>query len=583
MGQRKRKLRKPDKRGRIPADVGWKQNDRGKWVQHTFYLGSDENEAKRRLMRLDEFWDRIEYQHNITQYPDELPKPEKPTWTQFTLGIALQLAAGELQIPVERGTSDPDGYATKIHALSRKYPSINFVPSDEDAYSDGAASARDRANDRMEAARWIARSQGELPPREIATLDPHNLFDALDAYVEYVKQKYRLDGETVTPYGAGKLAMIERFKERHDNMPLASLTFDGCQSLIRLWQNRPKVKGRQKAVTRKTAQNHIAEWMCFFRWLNRTNQFDWRKPLDFDEIETQVPETADDKRRKVRPNQVETYGIDELRLLNEYATPLERVLFLLGLNCGFGGAEQGSIHLQEISLCQPHPFADVLGFQTSPDDSFIKRVRLKSGVYGEHLLWPQTAEVVRWAINRRQKQGDATPDAFLLLTDEGNPFFRRTEGNNPGRTFQNKWNGPTRRIQADYPEFPWLSFGKLRKTAGNLVRRHAGGEVARIFLCHGKPVPSDELLDLYTNRPFGEVFEALRSLQEQLQPVFDSAPKDLWKQPKQQYTGLKKVKRIKQLKDDGKSIREIAEMVGLSKTTVGRHLVAMEKEEAEAS
>lgn len=165
MGQRKRTLRNPDKRGRIPADVGWKQNDKGKWVQHTFYLGADPNEAERRLMRLDEFWDRIEYLHNVTQYPDELTKPEKPTWTKFTLGIALRLAAGELQIPVERGTSDPDGYATKIHALSRKYPSINFVAADEDAYSEGASSARDRANERMETARWIAQTKGELTPQ----------------------------------------------------------------------------------------------------------------------------------------------------------------------------------------------------------------------------------------------------------------------------------------------------------------------------------------------------------------------------------------------------------------------------------
>lgn len=580
MGQRKRKLRSPDKRGRIPADVGWKLNDKGKWVQHTFYLGDDEKEAERRLMRLDEFWDRIEYNHNTLQYPAELPKPEKPTWTKFTLGVALQLAAGALQIPVERGTADPDGYATKIHALSRTYPSINFVPADEQAYTEGSASARGRAHERMETARWIAQSQGELPPREIASLDPHNLFDALDAYCIHVTQKYHLaESNTVTPYGAGKLAIVERFKERHDNIPLSALTYEGCQSLIRLWQSRPKVKRQNKPITRKTASNHIAEWMCFFRWLNKTDQFDWRKPLDFDELETRVPETPEDRRKKVRPNQVDTYGIDELKLLNEYATPLERVLFLLGLNCGFGGAEQGTIHLQEVALFQPHPFADVLRYHTSPEDSFIKRVRLKTGVYGEHLLWPQTVEAIKWAIARRQKQGAATPDALLLLTDEGNSFFRRTEGNNPGRTFQNKWSGLTTRIQADYPEFPWLSFGKMRKTAGNLVRREADGEVAGIFLCHGKPVSSDELLDIYTNRPFGKVFDALRSLQQQLQPVFDAAPKDLWKQPKQQYTGLKKVKQILKLKDEGKSIREIAEAVGLSKTTIGRHLEAMKNSE----
>ena len=113
------------------------------------------------------------------------------------------------------------------------------------------------------------------------------------------------------------------------------------------------------------------------------------------------------------------------------------------------------------------------------------------------------------------------------------------------------------------------------------MRREAGGEAAGIFLCHGKPVSSDDLLDIYTNRPFGKVFDALKALQQQLQPVFDAAPKDLWKQPKQQYTGLKTVKRIHKLKEEGKSIREIAEAVKLSKTTVSRHLSAMKEDETE--
>ena len=83
---------------------------------------------------------------------------------------------------------------------------------------------------------------------------------------------------------------------------------------------------------------------------------------------------------------------------------------------------------------------------------------------------------------------------------------------------------------------------------------------------------TDDLLDLYTNKPFGKVFGALRELQKKLQPVFEAAPGDLFVQPVQQYTGLKTVERILKLRERGRTIREIAEEIGLSRSAVSRHL-----------
>ena len=77
---------------------------------------------------------------------------------------------------------------------------------------------------------------------------------------------------------------------------------------------------------------------------------------------------------------------------------------------------------------------------------------------------------------------------------------------------------------------------------------------------------------MYTNRPFGKVFESLRELEKKLKPVFDAAPADLFAQPMQQYTGLKTHERIFKLRDEGKEIREIAKEVGLSRNAVSRHL-----------
>ena len=204
-------------------------------------------------------------------------------------------------------------------------------------------------------------------------------------------------------------------------------------------------------------------------------------------------------------SQVSTYTVEELKLLNEYATPLERLLLMLALNAGLGAAEQGRIVLSHLFLRQRHPNADILaslqGFQSTADDSFILMTRPKTGVYGEWLLWPQTVEAIQWGRQRREAIGGASADAPLLVTDRGTPFLKQTTGGNRSQNFNRRWADLTNRVRSDYPEFPKLSFGRLRKTAGNMVRQIADGEIAGVFLCHGRPVKTDDLIDLYTDRP----------------------------------------------------------------------------------
>ena len=47
-----------------------------------------------------------------------------------------------------------------------------------------------------------------------------------------------------------------------------------------------------------------------------------------------------------------------------------------------------------------------------------------------------------------------------------------------------------------------------------------------VFDCHGKPVQSDELNDLYSNRPFGKVFDAIKKVEQYLKPVFAESGED---------------------------------------------------------
>ena len=95
------------------------------------------------------------------------------------------------------------------------------------------------------------------------------------------------------------------------------------------------VKGKGTPMAIKTCRHHIKQLMAFFKWLHRSDQYKWRKPEDFDELNTKIKESNEEKAKLVTPVQVDTYSVEELALLNEYATPIERAFLLLGLNCGF--------------------------------------------------------------------------------------------------------------------------------------------------------------------------------------------------------------------------------------------------------
>ena len=77
-------------------------------------------------------------------------------------------------------------------------------------------------------------------------------------------------------------------------------------------------------------------------WLHRAKEFGWRKPEDFDVLKTDVKDIQEE-RTQISHTRVAVYLPDQLAILNKYATPLERLLLLLGLTCGFKGAEQGTL------------------------------------------------------------------------------------------------------------------------------------------------------------------------------------------------------------------------------------------------
>lgn len=564
--------------GQYQRQLGWKRSRTGKLTQAKFSLGTDTREAKQRDERLRLLWSLVEVRSS-----------ERPAlWPSDALDVAKAIAKGKDFVEVDRkvcpGTKDglepPGSYASRIHGLQIHYHVMPFKPNDVKTYSLGlqenslAADQFQQTNGMLESMKnyQMARLVGPQSPMTAPAGGP-TLHDAMEAYIDWLEENY-FDkvANHISSWGRTQVRQMRRLMTHHADLPLASLDYSATESLIAYWRKRRIKQGSNQPITYKTAGNHIKQIKSFLKWLHRTDGFDWRKPTDFDDIPTRVVKNAEDYQRQL--TQVDTFSIDELVLLCKYATPFERLLVLLAVNCGFGNAEIASLSVDETHLHKKHDerAQAILGFVTSDHDSFIKRVRHKNKVYGEFILFPQTVLGLHWALEQRRRQSGFSPRARLLLNGKHEPFDKPSKSGNRNQQIPNAFARLLKRITDDGHSIRNLSFNKLRKTGGDLIRHAAGGEIAGVFLCHGQPVSTDNLLDVYTNRPFGKVFHAIQKVESQLQPVFEAAGPEPFQAGPQAYTPLSKVERIHSLRESGIKPKGIAEELGVSVSTVHRQL-----------
>jgi hypothetical protein len=245
---------------------------------------------------------------------------------------------------------------------------------------------------------------------------------------------------------------------------------------------------------------------------------------------------------------------------------------LLGLNCGFGRAEVASLELSEVHLRQPHPYAREVGCAATAGASWVLRVRPKSGVYGEWKLRPETTAAIDWWLRQRTATPAADGATTLLVNRNGQRYDTPTKGNHTNFQIPNSWLSLIQRIRQDHPAFRKLSFNKLRKTAGNLVRSQGDDELAGVFLCHGTAVPADKLLDLYTNRPFAKLFAVIDCVGETLRPLWAKVTEPFPEVPVRGGPNISRatIRRIREMKRQGFKTGYVARQVGVSEETVRR-------------
>ena len=525
MVTRTRKTWKPGKDGRFTRQIGWQRTRSGKLGQVKFRLGSDLREARRREMMLVQLWERVEQQADA----------EPVTWPAEALHLAKQIARhGRATLPKRDG--EPNSlYLHRVTRLAERLPGIPLLPADEAAFRQAAeesaksmtefVTSYEKTSDtfRRRLRQSLVNRVGNSPSTSEST--GPRLHQALRDHIAWLKAEYSDSEGNITPSGKVKTKQVEILLDRHDDISLATLDHDTLDAMLRYWRKRPNRKGTERPVAVKTAEHQIAALKFFVRWLSRSEKYDWKKPESFDEIRTRVNGPSRSVRPQITPDDI--FTLDELVLLNRYATPLERCLLLLGINCGFGRAEIASLTVGEVILRTAHHprHQEILQFESTDRDSFIKRYRRKTNVYGEYILFSQTVAAMEWALARRRRHPGCCPEARLLVGSSGEPYDKPTSGGNPNMQIPNRFSALIRRIQKteEGQNFTRRPFKILRKTAGDLVRRHSDGEVAAVFHSRGQAVRIDDLADAYTTRPFGKVFRALRVVEQYLAPMFEAA------------------------------------------------------------
>ncbi len=574
---------KPTSTGIYYRQVGYTETR----SQPRFNLGTDKVEAGLRSARLEQLWrlvcERHESIHGLKPHTRkfwdrEETKPPPPSWDDLSLAIARSVADGAPRFvlapnPEMQGA---DSYRHWVARCAEAYGSvIPIVPSDPDLHAEGV-----RAEESARQAyllEVVQRATAAYPTSDEVRLPTgQTVHQAYSAYREHVRTKHRDDQGRVTEWGETLSGWIDYVRGLTPDCDLSDFGLAAIDHVIEAVRSRPQArthaaKGRAK-ISRKFATNLLKAFRPFIRWLHRSEQFKWRRPDDYEVTPVTIPKTDDERAKSLRSVQVASYTREELVTLWRYASPMERVLMALALNCAFGQRELATCRLDEIHRRCVHPHALLLGMASSNADSWVMRLRTKTDVYGEWQLWPTSVAAVDWYTARRP----ASESPLLLLTAGGRGLTERTAGNNSNRYLSNAWADLTSRVRKDYPDFRKLSFNKIRKTGINFIRKECGGELASLFAAHGRPFETDNLIEVYSNKPFGNLHKAIDGFRDWLQPVWDAVPAPFpseWTESVRRggpNISRGRIDKIIELHTAGKRIADIVRETGLSRETVRR-------------
>lgn len=522
---------------------------------HRFYLTDDERAARANVVRLEGVWQGVEDRWNELNAVG-MADTATPVWDDTTLKIGTAVGKGLffLDLDPPDDVKDDEDLATWIADLRDYFPQIQIRLKPE-----VAAAAKEGAKERLELAAKDAEEEQARHRKAMRELrdyvEPHEgkirtqetLHDALDAYVEWLHLEHRdVEGAT-TSTGIKQGERAIRVKKHVKDMQLSDFGLDEIHGLFEYWRKRPRQVNEQKTngkpFSHSLCKNTITLIKHFIRWLHKEKSMPWKKPADLDLSER--VKIVKDTERKFK---AETYKLDEVKILWSYATTFERKLLLFALNFGASISENATFDWKHV------------------EGDYVKRLRPKTKVYGEFKIWPLTA----------QAMGERKTEGRVLLNGNGNPLHSRVQGKQ-SRQIKNAWDRLLARVLKHHTDFKKMGFHGIRRTAIQFIREESDGETAGVFACHGKPVPQDAQLHLYSNPIFPRVFEAQDKVWAKLSAFMTDLGADVLPRKFSPET----IREVRRLKRQGVKTKVIAAQFGMSVNQVNRY--ARKKDQRPAS
>jgi hypothetical protein len=513
---------KPDPRGDYRPYIGIRKDGK----QQRFNLGADPAEAERRRDRVQQVY----RESMATRRNYGLRK----SWTEAALHAAKLIQQGFTHVPVpsphvvneaagaardigqydaEWSEHEPFAMVWSHTIATRHYPSVNWVLSDGEPGRISLEFGQQMFD--VQARRQAKMMKAEVPKNPVAGTF-HEALDAYDFFIENEVSK-RVAHSTK----AQRQSQVKYLKRDHDDVPLAFLEqLNKCRSLFDHWTSRPQKGERTKErYSHPTCKHRISELSMFFDWLHGTDEFDWRKPPDFDTISKTI---ARDRKKKSIRDLVSnpTFSIEDLTTINSECRPLERLLLYLGLNCCFGAAESGRLENEDLFIREKNPLEHMwlnYGFASEESESWIAHLRPKTDVAGCWWLWPETVAALEcWLDERPSSESER-----IIVSKRGKALYR-DHSKNAQSGFAKLWTDLLERVRINNGDIPKLPFGTLRDQFSDWSVYQGENESGSMALAHGTPF-KDEILACYANRPFPLLFDLQKRYREELQQVFDAA------------------------------------------------------------
>ena len=184
----------------------------------------------------------------------------------------------------------------------------------------------------------------------------------------------------------------------------------------------------------------------------------------------------------------------EIKSLLKAATPTMTAMILLGINCGFGNADVGTLPIEAIDL--KNGWCDF----PRPKTEIMRRVP----------LWPETAKALKMAIESRPAARDELSEKLAFLTRLGLPWHKEGTVGDDGKV--TGVDGPLSKefaklLVALKMKRPGLGFYALRHTFETI-----GGESrdqAAVDAIMGHAPKSDDMSAVYRERMTDERLKAV--------------------------------------------------------------------------